>query len=56
MHLEINFISLAFICPICDHEFSACLSDILDSGNPFCPEDIEHGEALINSDYATVEE
>jgi len=56
MKIEINSISLSFICPICDHEFSVLLSDVLDSGNPFCPEDIEHGEALINSDYATVEE
>lgn len=56
MDIPINSISLAFICPICDHEFSACLSDILDSGNPFCPEDVEHGEALVHSYYVIIDE
>jgi len=55
MPIEINFISISFVCPICDHEFLVPLSDVLDSGNPFCPEDVEHGEALINSDFAIID-
>lgn len=56
MNIPINSIIISFVCPVCDYEFSAYLSDILDNGNPYCPEDIEHGEALVDSDFATIED
>ena len=47
---------IQYACPVCDRPFTASLAELLVVGIPFCPEDVEHGEAVTNSDFVEIEE
>ena len=54
--IRIHQVFISFICPICDTEKNVCLDDILNVGFPHCPEDVEHGEMEVDSDFVIIKD